>query len=149
MEELNISMLAIGIAVIAHFILGFLWYTPIFGKIWAKEMGFNVENLSEAEKKAMMSGMTKGMITMLIGNFLFAYVLSHNIAAWDFVPGMELMGKTENALTAAVFTWLGFFLPTDAGTMFWEKRSFKLFAINTGYHLAALILVAMIIIYIR
>jgi|TARA_R110000737_G_scaffold193924_1_gene215150 hypothetical protein len=148
MEELNISMLAIGIAVIAHFVLGFLWYTPIFGKVWAKEMGFD-PNPSEEERKAMMSGMMKGMISMLIGNFLLAYVFSHNIAAWDFVPGMDEMSKGESAMMAAMFTWLGFFLPTDAGTMFWEKRSFKLFAINTSYHLASLILVAIIITFMR
>jgi len=34
MEELNISMMAIGIAVVANFVLGFLWYTPVFGKTW-------------------------------------------------------------------------------------------------------------------
>jgi Protein of unknown function (DUF1761) len=148
MEELKISMLAIGIAVVAHFVFGFLWYTPIFGKVWAKEMGFPSE-YSDEEKKAMMSTMMKGMVVMLIGNFFMAYVLSHNMAAWDFVPGMEEMGKTGQAMNAAIFTWLGFFLPTDIGSIFWEKKSVKLFAINTGYHLFALILVAMIIVYVR
>ncbi len=148
MEELNISMTAIGIAVVAHFILGFLWFTPIFGKVWGKEMGYD-PNPSEEEKKAMMGLMMKGMIVMLIGNFFMAYVLSHNIAAWDFVPGMNEMGKTGSLINTAMFTWIGFFLPTDLGTMFWEKRSFKLFAINTGYHLAALFLVGAIIIFVR
>jgi hypothetical protein len=34
--DLNINYLAIIIAVVAHFVLGFLWYTPLFGKAWAK-----------------------------------------------------------------------------------------------------------------
>lgn len=148
MDDLNISMLAIGIAVVANFIFGFLWYTPLFGKVWAKEMGFN-PNPSVEEKKAMMGLMVKGMMVMVIGNFFLAYVLSHNIAAWDYVPGMNQMSKTGQALNAALFTWLGFFLPTDVGTIFWEKRSFKLFLINTGNHLASLVLVSFIIIFVR
>ena len=148
MEELNISMMAIGIAVVANFVLGFLWYTPVFGKIWGREMGYD-PNPSEEEKKTMMGSMMKGMVVMLIGNFFLAYVLSHNIAAWDFVPGMEDMGKTGQLLNTALFTWLGFFLPTDAGTIFWEKRSVKLFLINTGYHLASLFLVGGVILFVR
>ena len=141
MEE-HISMTAIGIAVIAHFVLGFIWYTPLFGKIWAKEMG--MENM-EADKEAMKKAMIKGMVIMLIGNFFMAYVFSHNMAAWEFVPGMEEMGIVGKAMNAAIFTWLGFFLPVDLGTITWEQKSFKLFAINTGYHLASLVLVAFIL----
>lgn len=149
MENLNISLLAIVIAAIAHFILGFLWYTPLFGKVWAKEMGMSTDFGEGEEKKAKMKTMMQGMVVMLIGNLFLAYVFSHNIAAWDFVPGMENISITQSAFMAAMFTWLGFFLPVDAGTIFWEGRSFKLFAINTGYHLTSLILVAMIIVFVR
>ena len=40
-QQLPINMVAILVAVVANFILGFLWYTPLFGKAWAKEMGFD------------------------------------------------------------------------------------------------------------
>ncbi|MBK7243776.1 MAG: DUF1761 domain-containing protein [Saprospiraceae bacterium] len=39
--ELQINMTAIAIAVVANFVLGFLWYTPLFGKAWGKEMGYD------------------------------------------------------------------------------------------------------------
>jgi hypothetical protein len=42
MEELGISITAIIVATVANFILGFLWYTPLFGKAWAKEMGYDM-----------------------------------------------------------------------------------------------------------
>lgn len=38
MEMLRINYLAILVGVIANVILGFLWYGPLFGKAWAKEM---------------------------------------------------------------------------------------------------------------
>ena len=39
----------------------------------------------------------------------------------------------------------GFFLPGELGATQWEKKSWKLFAINTGYHLASLMVVASIL----
>jgi hypothetical protein len=89
--------------------------------------------------------MAKGMIFMVIGNFLKAYVFAHNNAAWSFVPGAEAMSKTESILSAAVFTWLGFYLPGDLSRVAWEKASWKLFGINTGYHLVSLLVVAAIL----
>jgi hypothetical protein len=81
------------------------------------------------------SVMLKGMLFMVMGNFLFAWVLAHNIAAWTFEPGAEKMNPLSNGLSAAIFTWLGFYLPGELGATIWEKHSWKLFGINTGYHL--------------
>ena len=87
------------------------------------------------------------MLFMVIGNFLFAYVLAHNIAAWSYVPGIEEMGLMPNVLNTAFFTWLGFYLPGELGATVWEKKSWKLFGINTSYHLVSLLVVAGTIIY--
>ena len=139
--ELEINYTAIIVAVVINFILGFIWYTPLFGKAWAKEMGYDPNE--QPEKSTML----KGMAFMVIGNFLFAYVFAHNIAAWEFVPGMDEMSLTASALNAAIFTWLGFYFPDELGATVWEKKSWKLFGINTGYHLASLIVVAFILTY--
>ena len=40
-----------------------------------------------------------------------------------------------------------FYFPGDLGATVWEKKSWKLFAIDTGYHLVSLIVVAFIITY--
>jgi hypothetical protein len=82
---------------------------------------------------------------MVIGNFLFAWVLAHNIAAWMFVPGMEKMNPLSNGLMAAIFTWLGFYLPGELGATVWQKHSWKLFGINSGYQLASLLVVSLIL----
>ena len=139
--ELHINYLAILIAVIANFVLGFVWYTPLFGKAWGKEMGYDPD--MQPEKSEMM----KGMVFMVIGNILFAWVLAHNIAAWSFVPGMEKMSDVSQAITTAIFTWLGFYVPGELGATVWQKNSWKLFAINTGYQLASLLVVASIIVF--
>lgn len=139
--ELKINIIAILVAVVANFFLGFLWYTPLFGKAWGKEMGYSTD--MQPEKGVML----KGMIFMVIGNLLFAWVFAHNIAAWTFVPEMKETSQFASAMMAAIFTWLGFYVPGELGGTVWEKKSWKLFAINTSYHLASLILVAFILTY--
>ena len=139
--ELKINIAAVLVAVVVNFVLGFIWYTPLFGKICGKEMGY------DPDMKPEKSEMVKGMVFMIFGNFLFAWVLAHNIAAWQFVPGIKETAPLSNSLTTAIFTWLGFFLPGQLGATVWEKNSWKLFSINTGYHLASLIVVALILTY--
>jgi Protein of unknown function (DUF1761) len=137
--DLHVNMVAILVAVVVNFILGFVWYTPLFGKAWGKEMGYDPN--VPADKSLMM----KAPALMVIGNFLFAYVFAHNIAAWQYVPGLKEMGTTSNALSSALFTWLGFYFPGELGATVWEKKSWKLFAINSGYQLASLLVVAFIL----
>jgi len=137
--ELQINYVAVLLAVVANFFVGFLWYTPLFGKAWAKEMGF------DTSVKPTSGQLAKGMIIMVIGNFLMAFVFAHNIAAWTFVPETETMSASARILNAAIFTWLGFFVPVDLSAVAWESRSWKLFSINAGYHLAMLVVAATIL----
>lgn len=139
MEEMHINMMAILVTVVATFVLGFLWYTPLFGKAWAKEMGV------DTSVKPPPGALAKGMIFMVIGNFFLAYVFAHNIAAWSFVPGTKEMSVMSNVMSSTVFTWLGFYLPVDLGTVAWEKKSWKLFGINTGYHFMMLLVASLIL----
>lgn len=146
MDNIHVSMLAIIIAVVANFILGFLWYTPLFGKAWAREMGFDLT------VKPPSSALVKGMVFMVIGNFLMAWVFAHNMAVWDPTSWGQPPSPNSpagNAFAAAIFTWLGFYVPVDLGRVAWEKSSWKLFFINTGHHFAMLLLAAMIIAYIH
>jgi hypothetical protein len=139
MEEMNINFVAILVTVVANFILGFVWYTPLFGKAWAKENGF------DTTIKPAGGEIAKGMIFMVIGNLFMAYVFASNMAAWSFVPGTNEMGAGIKIFNAAFFTWLGFYLPVDLSTVAWEKKSWKLFFINTGYHFTMLLIAAVIL----
>ena len=141
--NIQINMTAILIAVAANFILGAIWYMPLFGKAWAKEMKMDLSG-----PKPPASAMYKGMAIMVIGNFLMAYVFAHNIAVWNPVTwgqAASAMSAGKMACLAAFFTWLGFYLPQDLGRIAWENSSWKLFFINTGYHYLSLLVAAMIL----
>lgn len=141
---INLNYVAIFIAVVANFVLGFIWYTPLFGKVWAKEIGM------DTTQKPPSGSLARGMIFNVIGNFLLAFVFAHNIAVW--MP--ETWGQPSSggpasayAVMAMLFTWLGFYLPVDLNSVAWEGKSWKLFLINTSYHFLSLLLVSMILIH--
>jgi hypothetical protein len=142
MEELGISMTGILVATLANFFVGFLWYTVLFGKTWAKEMGFDMS------VKPAASVMMRGLLLNAIGCFLMAYVFAHNIAAWSFVPNMDQMSTVGKIMSSVVFTWLGFFVPVSLNAIAWESKSWKLFFINTSYHFMMLLASALILNYL-
>jgi len=143
MPNIHINMVAILHFFSPNFVLGFIWYTPLFGKVWGKEMGFNMD------QKPPTSVFVRGLIFMIIGNFFMAFVFAHNIAAWDPTTwGLppSPMSRMSTVMSASVFTWLGFYVPVDLNTVAWEGRSWKLFFINTGYHFVSVLLAAFILI---
>ena len=142
--NIQLSMTAVLIAVVANFIFGAIWYMPLFGKAWAVEMKMDLSG-----PKPAASVMVKGMAIMVIGNFLMAFVFAHNIAVWNPVTWGQAaseMSMGQIACASAFFTWLGFFLPQDLGRIAWENASWKLFFINTVYHYLSLLITAMILV---
>ena len=145
MPDIQVNMISVLIAAIANFFLGFFWFSILFKKTWALEMGFNPNE--ELPKKELFRSLGLAMI----GYFLLAYVLAHQLAVWDSESwglGVSQWSNLERIAQAAFFTWLGFFVPVLLNGVAWAKQSWKLFAINATYHLLALLIVSSIIIYL-
>ena len=139
--ELNINFLAVAVCVLLSFILGFAWYAGLFMKPWTKEMGYD-PNMRPDKKQ-----MVKGMAVSVIGNFLFVWMLAFYLAGWKYFPNSNEMGTMSFAVNSALSVWLGFFVPVHLSKIVWEKHSWKLFFINSGYNLVSAILVAIILAY--
>src|SRR3979411_3551552 len=86
--DIRLNYWAILVAVAATMVLGFLWYGPIFGKAWMKEMGI------PAGSKPDPKVMRRGLILMLIGSFLTAFVLAHTGEGWRAAGGEGGTGPT-------------------------------------------------------
>jgi len=146
MPDIQVNMLAVLLAVVAHFFFGFFWYSALFKKAWAIEMGFDPNE--ELPKNELF----KSLGLAIVGYFFLAYVLSHQIAVWDSSSwglGASQWSSMERVTQAAFFTWLGFFVPVLLNGVAWAKQSWKLFAINASYHLIALFMVASILVFMR
>ena len=79
--EMHINMVAVLVTVAANFMLGFIWYRPLFGKVWAKEMGF------DTSIKPKTGEMTRGMIFMVVGNFFWRIFLLITLRRGTLCPG--------------------------------------------------------------
>src|SRR5207247_2433838 len=103
--QLKVNILAVLVAVVVNFAIGFLWYAKLFMRPWTKEMGYD-PNIRPDPKT-----MAKGMVLMVIGNFLFAWILAFYLAGWRFIPGSSEVGAASFALNSAISVWIGFFVP--------------------------------------
>lgn len=138
---MNINFLAVGVAVIINFILGFLWYAAIFTKTWSKEMGYD-PNMRPGKMQ-----MIKGMALSFVGSFLFVWMLAFYLSGWKYFPTSNGMGAFSFAFNSALSVWLGFFVPVHLSKVVWEKHSWKLFFINSGYNFVAAIVTGVLLAY--
>ncbi len=133
--------LAVIAAAVAHIIIGFLWYGPMFGNAWMKEMGM------APDFKPAPTLLKRSMLLMIVGATMTCVVLACAVelsrpatpAAGDDTP------DAVYGLVVALGAWIGFYVPVLLGGVAWENRSWKLFGINAGYHLVALLAAGMIL----
>lgn len=128
MPEFNIW--AVLVAAVSSFVLGGLWYSPaLFGRAWQREAGLTDEQI-RGGNMAMIFGFA--FVACLAASFVFAMFLG---------PRPPLALGLGAGFSAGLF-WVG----TSFGINYlFERRSFKLFAINAGYHTLQFTLIGLIL----
>ena len=131
MQPFVINYLALLVAAVVKFFIGFVWFTLLFGKKWAAIQGIT----PGPDNKAVM---TRGMIIDFVGGLVTAFVLVH---------ATHYAGATGWWQGAAVgfFNWLGFMAVTTLSTITWEKRPYTLWVINNAYSLVYLVAMGVIV----
>lgn len=127
--EIVVNYWAVLAAAVANVVLGMIWYGPLLGKQWMKLTGITP---SEEEKKQM----PKKSLIMLVTSFIMAYVLFHFVA-----PAESL----NMALEWAVWLWLGFIGTVSMAGVLWKGESTKLWMLDNGYRLVALLMMTAIV----
>lgn len=130
MITLNIG--AILLASVATFLFGWLWYSPIlFLKPWQQ-----LANIPASKPKAW---------TMLAG--LCSYAVLAGVM--DVLFQIIGVGSLVVALKMALLFWLGFVATLTLGLVTWEQKSWKLYLIHNGYHIASFLIVSAIVFGLR
>ncbi len=125
-------------ATVASVVLGTLWYGPFFGKQWMTLMGITMGEMTP-EKKAQM---WKSYFFMTVGSLVMSYVLTHSLfLAMAFYQTSGISA----GLMAGFWNWLGFVMPVTLGVVLWEGKPWKLWFINSGYYLVALLLMGCVL----
>lgn len=125
----DVNLLAVLVAAIVATAIGGFWYSPVgFGKQWSAFMGWT----SKKDIDAMKKGAMQSYIWVFVAALVTAYVLA-------VVLGWAAAVTVADGFQVAFWIWLGFFATTQLGVMLWERKPFKLYAINTGFNLVALL----------
>ncbi|MEN9699904.1 MAG: hypothetical protein RLZZ301_1102 [Bacteroidota bacterium] len=130
-------------ATLASFVFGFIWYSFIVSKAWQKEM--HAENMEYSTKKMVLS-----LVLNFVGTLLMAFVLTHNIQAWDartWGHGSNFVSPVYAAWMGAFFTWLGFYVPQDFNKVAFQNRTWKLFFMDTTYNLLSLMIASFVLVF--
>jgi hypothetical protein len=102
---MEVSIGAVLVATIVQFVVGAIWYMPLFGKLWGQMHGF--DKLSKAEQKEAQSKMMPLMVTQFVFTILTVYVLAHFMTKLPQYSPYELVK----------WIWLGFFVPTHVSAV--------------------------------
>ena len=126
---------AIGVAALAYFALGALWYSKIlFANRWIADSKIDINDPNAK----------KGMGVMFVGSFVLMFVQSLAIAV--IANRLEIIGAGwMSGLKLGAVTG-GCFCAAAVGVNYlYEKKPLSLFFINGGYAIAGNIIAAIII----
>jgi len=126
------AYLEIIIAAAAAFLLGFGWYTALFGKAWQAETGIAAE---EAQKDMARTHGLAFLMMVAIAYSINMYVNYHDVAEQTFMHG-----GFHGGLLAIQYA-----IPAVAIHYLYQKKSLKLFLIDAGYLLALMALMGAIL----
>lgn len=127
MDLSNINYLAVIVAALASFGLGFVWYSTLFGKAWQKELGFTEEYLKEGNMGKIFGSSFILMVIMAFGMAIMVQAHEGDQAI-NWLQGMY------HGLYVGLF-----FVGTTMGiNLLYQRRSLKLWAIDAFYQVLCL-----------
>jgi hypothetical protein len=124
----EVSLLAAGVGALAGWLLGSVWYGPLFGKAWMAEHGFKEEDLTKDFNPAKTYG------TMLLLSAISAYAFGIVVGQQPGLARAVCLGAIVGAL---------FISAAIATNYLFEKASMRLFLINGGYHTTRFVLIGL------
>ena len=152
------------LAALAPLVIGFIWYGPLFGKAWMKEMGFTKESL--AGKNMALTFILCYVFSFLIAFFLL-FLVVHQMGVMQTLQGEtgfeEQTGEAFNyfqdflanygdrfrtfkhGALHGTLSGMIFVLPILSIIALFERKSVKYVAINAGYWVVTLALMGGVI----
>lgn len=128
---MQINFLAVLLAALAAFFLGFFWYTVIFAKIWQKQLGM---------KSKTGPSDTPNLGRMLAISFVLELIMALNLAMFIGTEADWMFG-----LFAGVAAGLGWVSLAFGVNYLFEGKSLTHWLINAGYNTVVFAVMGLII----
>jgi len=117
---MHFHWLPIVLAALAGFLVGGLWYGPLFGKAWMKARGITPESAAGANMPVIF-GMT------FLFNLIAAVMLDHLYLTYDTPMGLHY------SLVVAAIIGVGFISTSIGVNYLFSRMPRALFLIDAGY----------------
>jgi hypothetical protein len=127
----RINHLAVFVSAIAFFVLGWIWYDALFGRLWM------------ALSSHLAPTSPGNMLPQFIGSFILGWVLAYVVAI--ALADTSNPNPGRHGIEFGVFMSLGIFGTMLGLEYIYEGRSFTLWAINTGYVVVGMAIMGAII----
>ena len=154
---MEMNLLTYALAALVPLVMGFIWYGPLFGNTWMKQMGFTKESLEGANMAIFF--ILSYVFSFMVAFFMLPMVI-HQMGIYSALAGEP--GFTENTGEAYTYfqdfiatygdrfrtfkhgafhgalTGIFIVLPILATQAMFERKTAKYIAINAGYWIVCL-----------
>jgi Protein of unknown function (DUF1761) len=131
---MDVNWWAIIVAAIVKFVIGGIWYMPLFGKQYRALMG--------VPEGSDMAGLAPALGVQFVGDLVMSYILARFIIHYGASSGGTSLGV---GILIGFMAWLGFVAAVTVAQRFFERRPWALWAINNGYLLISMVVMGAIL----
>jgi len=122
---------AVAVAALAGYLIGGLWYGPLFGEAWRK--------LSKVDE---LKPTPSVIVIGLVSTFIMSLVLSYLLV---YANAFHRTSGVWSGICAGFWAWLGFVAPVTVGSVIYEGKPWRLWFLNNGYWLFSLLVMGVIL----
>ncbi len=135
---LPINLVAVSLAAVSAFVLGFLFHGPVTGKLWMK-----LANIHPTGNEKFVDMLPKLGWNLLV-NFITAYMLAVLILFASKTP--YLTGSAlQDGIHLGLIVWFGFLVTATSIEVIWMGRTLKLWLFETACSLVVMAVMGAII----
>lgn len=130
---LGLNIIAVLVAALAFFFIGFVFYGLLFADLWVGLWGFSEADLAEADAAAGPAMAAGFVLTVIIAGFLGAALKALRA---------DSMG---GAIKWAIFLWAGFAVTTMAYDIVYAQQPVLLLVLDSAHMLTGFVAMAVIL----
>ena len=127
----GINYWAVIVAALSSFIVGWMWYGPLFGKVWMRLHNFSKEDVVEGSMSMPVTMVINYIATALAALALAMFLGAEANAGFGIFAGLMI----------ALF-WIG---TSRLNDVLYERKPWGLFIINVGYYIVIYVIMGALI----
>ena len=136
MTYATFNPLAIFVAAVLAFVLGGIYYGPLFGRTWERVNGYD---RSEAELQRVRAAAPKAYVV----SFVSFLVMS---AALTVLADYIVLSSPAQALKLAILAFVGFVAPVGWIATAYAGRPWRAWLLDAGYQLLYLLAMSLVVV---